>query len=123
MPVNFHIAKGWGHGIDPETTPTTGEPVIYHDQTAIDAVFASPGKAGSINEFNAKIAEYDAEVFVGGALLRWLRPDEAQCFEPRKLAGQECGSAKYASDPGVECLSGHCDIDNLKCVEPLDQMY
>jgi len=115
VPVTFHIAKGWGHGVDPETTPTTGKLVPFHDNSAINMMFGSPGKASSIKDFNAKIEEYDSDVFVGGALLRWLRPEEAWDYEPRKLKGQTCASPEYVSDPGAECISGTCDVQNSYC--------
>ncbi|KAL3800187.1 hypothetical protein HJC23_001108, partial [Cyclotella cryptica] len=69
VPVNVHIAKEDGFGIDPETTPTTGQPVPFKNRAIADAVFSSPEKTRSIDQFNAKVAQYDAEVFAGGGLL------------------------------------------------------
>ena len=74
VPVNVHIAKGWGYDVDQETTPTTGKLVVFQNTKMADAVFA--GRDADIASFNAKIAEYDADVFSGGALLRWLRPED-----------------------------------------------
>lgn len=119
VPVNFHLAKEYGRGTDPETTPTTGRPVAFHDQSAIDIVFASPEKVKSIAEFNNVADEYEAEVFMGGALLRWLRPTMAEGFEPRKLQGQTCGSPDYATNPDKECISNNCG-DNLLCSEEME---
>jgi hypothetical protein len=58
VPVNVHIAKGWGYDVDPETTRTTGELVVFQNKGMADAVFA--GRNADIASFNAKIAEYDA---------------------------------------------------------------
>ena len=117
VPVKtVHLGKGWGYGIDPETTPITGKPVPFTNQDAIDALFSSPpSKASSVEDFNAKVEELNADVFAGGALLRWLRPDEAKPFEPRKLNGQECGSPEYAMHPDAECLVGICDTEEAVC--------
>ena len=111
VPVrNVHLGKGWGYGVDPETTPVTSEPVPFHDEDTISSIFSSGSKASSVAEFNAKIDELEADVFSGGALLRWLRPNSGNgTFEPRKLVGQQCGSASYMSDPNAECISGDCD--------------
>jgi hypothetical protein len=114
VPVNVHIAKGWGYDVDQETTPTTGELVVFQNTKMADAVFA--GRAADIASFNAKIAEYDAEVFSGGALLRWLRPDgNGGDYEPRKLVGQSCGSPEYSSKPGAECILGNCNLFSKVC--------
>jgi hypothetical protein len=115
VPVNVHIAKGWGYAVDPETTPTTGELVVFQNKGMADAVFA--GRNADIASFNAKIAEYDAEVFSGGALLRWLRPDgNGGDYEPRKLVGQSCGSPEYGTNPGAECILGNCNTNLFKKV-------
>ena len=68
-----------------------------------------------MEDFNAKVEELNADVFTGGALLRWLRPDEAKPFEPRKLNGQECGSPEYVMNPDAECLVGICDTEEAVC--------
>ena len=119
IPVrNVHLGKGWGYGLDPETTPVTSDPVPFQDQDTISSIFSSGSKASSVADFNDKVDELDADVFGGGALLRWLRPDSGKGgFEPRKLVGQECGSTSYATDPNAECISGDCDEDNSICVE------
>ena len=114
VPVNVHLAKGWGYGNDPDTTPTTGKLVAFQNKAASDAVFA--GKAEDINDFNAKVEEYDAEVFSGGALLRWLRPGNGE-FEPRMLVGQMCGSPEYERDPNAECILGNCNNSSMKCAK------
>lgn len=119
IPVrNVHLGKGWGYGVDPGTTPVTSDPVPFQDQATISSIFSSGSKASSVADFNDKVDELDADVFGGGALLRWLRPDSGKGgFEPRKLVGQECGSTSYATDPNAECISGDCDEDNSICVE------
>jgi len=119
IPVrNVHLGKGWGYGVDPETTPITFDPVPFQDQDTISSLFSSGSKASSVDDFNDKVDELDADVFAGGALLRWLRPDSGKGgFEPRKLVGQECGSTSYATDPDAECISGDCDEDNSICVK------
>jgi hypothetical protein len=113
VPVNVHIAKEYGFGVDPETTPTTGQPVPFHNEDILNAVFSSPQKAASINEFNAMVEQYDADVFKGGALLRWLSPKDSNGFEPRSLAGQKCGSdPTYKNNPSAKCISNQC-VNNV----------
>ena len=116
VPVKtVHLGKGWGYGTDHETTPITNKLVPFTDEGAINDLFSSGIKASSIDDFNAKVEELDADVFAGGALLRWLRPKEAKSFETRKLVGQECLSELYAGDPDAECISGNCDKENAVC--------
>ena len=114
VPVNVHLAKGWGYGSDLETTPTTGKLVPFQNKAASDAVFA--GRSKDINDFIAKVKEYNAEVFSGGALLRWLRPGSGE-FEPRMLVGQMCGSPEYKLDPNAECILGNCNNSSMKCAK------
>lgn len=116
VPVNVHIAKEYGFGVDPETTPTTGQPVPFHNEAIVSKIFDSPIKAASIVEFDAKMKEYEADVFKGGSLLRWLSPENSKDFEPRSMTGQNCGSEQYKSNPSVECISNQCSIAQKVCL-------
>ena len=114
VPVNIHLAKGWGYGFDPETTPTMGKLVVFQNKAVSDSIFA--GKTKDINDFNAKVKEYDAEVFSGGALLHWLCPGNGE-NEPRMLMGQMCGSPEYELNPNAECILGYCKNSSMKCAK------
>ena len=66
VPVKtVHLGKGWGYGIDPETTPITGKPVPFTNQDAINDLFSNPAsKASSVADFNAKVKELNADVLL-----------------------------------------------------------
>jgi 3-deoxy-D-arabino-heptulosonate 7-phosphate (DAHP) synthase len=101
VPVNVHIAKEYAFDVDVETTPTTGQPVPFHDDSIINKLFASAEKSASIIEFNTMVKKYDAEVFKGGSLIRRLSPSDFHGFELRSLTGQTCGSEEYVNNPVV----------------------
>jgi len=104
-----HFGKGWGYGIDPQTTPTTNKLVPFTDAETIAKIYSAGTKQTSISDFNKKRSELKAEVFSGGAMLRWLEPaNQDSKFEVRKLDGQMCGSPEFATDPNVECINKHC---------------
>lgn len=105
----IHLGKGWGHGFDPSTTPTTGKLQPFKDPHAIANVFTTGSKQSSISNFNAKRIELDADVFSGGAMMRWLVPSAPNSdFEVRKLDGQMCGSPDFMMDPDKECINDSC---------------
>jgi hypothetical protein len=55
----------------------------------------------------------NADVFSGGALMRWLDPSEPNSdLEVRKLDGQMCDSPIFKADPDVECISDSC-VDSI----------
>lgn len=108
-----HFGKGWGYGVDPFTTPTTGKMQPFQNIEAISNLYTIGSKQNSISEFNSKRAELDADVFSGGAIMHWLDPSFPNSeFEARKLDGQICGSPAFSTDPGKECLSDEC-IDSI----------
>lgn len=111
VPVFFgHLGKGWGYGVNPSTTPTTGKMTPFTDPIAIENMYNTvPSKQNSIQMFNAKRAEYDADVFSGGAMMRWLDPSVPNTdYEVRKLDGQMCGSPDFMLDPNKECINDRC---------------
>jgi len=116
IPVySTRLGKAWGWAVDPSTTPTTGKLQPFKDAGIISNAFTAGSKQNSIADFNAKRAELDADVFSGGAMLRWLDPSAPNTgFEVRKLDGQMCASVDFMLDPDKECISDSC-IDSV-CV-------
>jgi len=106
---NTHLGKGWGFGFDPSTTPITGKFPPFKDPIAIENMFATGSKRNSISNFNTKRKELKADLFSGGAMLRWLEPSFPNSdFEVRKLDKQVCGSPDFMLDPNKECINNSC---------------
>mmetsp|Transcript_46238 Transcript_46238/g.55654 ORF Transcript_46238/g.55654 Transcript_46238/m.55654 type:complete len:830 (+) Transcript_46238:259-2748(+) len=111
-----HFGKAWGYGVDDTTTPTTSKMQPFKDTSSILNMFDTGSKKNTVESFNAKRKDLDAEVFAGGAMMRWLDPAAPNSdFEVRMLNGQKCGSFDFQSDPDKECISDQC-FDS-KCVE------
>ncbi len=109
-----HLGKGWGYGLNPSTTPTTGKMTPFTDPVAIANMYNTvPSKQSSILSFNAKRAELDADVFSGGAMMRWLDPSVPNTdYEVRKLTNQQCDSPDFMLDPNKECINDSC-VDSV----------
>lgn len=109
----IHLGKGWGHGIDTFTTPFTGKFQPFQNLDSINNAFSTGSKLNSVSNFNAKCTELDAEVFSGGAMLRWLDSSVPNSrFEARKLDGQMCGSLDFVMEPDKECINESC-VDSI----------
>jgi len=112
-----HFGKGWGWDIDPDTTPTTGQFVPYHDPVEIGNMFTLGTKKNSIAQFQSKMTELQSEqLFGGGSMQRFLEvnnDDPTTEFEVRKLDGQLCGSPQFKLDPNKECITQHCEDDSF----------
>jgi len=111
-----HFGKGWGWDIDPDTTPTTGQFVPYHDPVEIGNMFTLGTKKNSIANFQSKMKELQSEqLFGGGSMHRFfdVKYDPTTEFEVRKLDGQLCGSPKFQLDPNKECIKQHCEDDSF----------
>ena len=85
------------------------------DQELIASLFRTGSKQNSISDFNKKRSQLNADVFAGGAMMRWLDATSPYSeFEARKLDGQMCGSLDFTEDPNKECINDAC-VDSV-CV-------
>jgi hypothetical protein len=109
----IHLGKGWGYDFDAETTPVTEDFVPFQDSEIVNSIYTTGSKKDSVAKFNEKVQELKADVFSGGATLRWLQPSAPDSgFEPRKLNGQICGALKFQNDPDAECINNNC-LDDI----------